>query len=96
MDNQFNIHRSGGAQRPQGGKPEFNVDPELFGSALADALAEEEAVEQVHLGADVQKVAERDSHRPPIHNLEKPLTDQDIKDLNHKVNQVFEEMGIRR
>lgn len=91
-----NIHRSGGSERSQKGKAEFNVDPNLFGEALAEALIEEEVTEQVDLGAGVQQVTDRDAQRPPIQDVEKPLTDQDVKDLFHMVNQEFERIGMLR
>lgn len=94
--NHFNIHRAGGSERPHKAKAEFDVDPALFGETLAEALAEEEAVELVDLGAEVKHITKHDGHRPPIKDVEKPLSDGDIKDLFHMVNQEFERIGMLR
>ena len=94
--NHFNIYRYSGSEKPQKGKAEFDVDPNLFGEALAEALIEEETAERVDLGAEVKQITDQDAHRPPIVDVEKPLSDGQIEELFDIVNGEFERIGLRR
>ena len=92
----FNIQRSNGPDRVSKSNAEFNVDPAMFGEALAEALVQEESAEKVNLGAGVTEVREETTHRPPIEDLNKPLSNGDIKDLFHMVNTEMERAGLLR
>lgn len=92
--NHFNIHRSSGPDKTQKSRAEFDVDPGLFGETLADALAAEEGIESVQLGPEVDRVSKQDS-RPPIMEVEKPVSDGEILELFNLVRGEMKKAGVR-